>query len=136
MKSRDVIDFMARDLSNPSSIISCLRAARENARAVRSSTNSELWETLNTTWLDCQRMLADGILERDPYTFFEWVKFRSHLSRGVQLGTLVQGRRVLVHAPGHFHRTRGQHGAHSRREVFHARAAQRVGSTCVRTLDY
>ncbi|WP_175945476.1 alpha-E domain-containing protein [Caballeronia sp. BCC1704] len=90
MKSRDVIDFMARDISNPSSIVSCLRAARENARAVRSSTNSELWETLNTTWLDCQRMLDDGILEREPYKFFEWVKFRSHLSRGVQLGTLVK----------------------------------------------
>jgi uncharacterized alpha-E superfamily protein len=90
MQSRDVIDFMARDISNPSSIVSCLRAARENARAVRSSTNSELWETLNTTWLDCQRMLDDGILEREPYTFFEWVKFRSHLSRGVQLGTLVK----------------------------------------------
>ncbi|AET94305.1 hypothetical protein BYI23_D007950 (plasmid) [Burkholderia sp. YI23] len=90
MKSREVIDFMARDLSNPSSIVSCLRAARENARAVRSSTNSELWESLNTTWLDCQRMLADGILEREPYAFFEWVKFRSHLSRGVQLGTLVK----------------------------------------------
>jgi uncharacterized alpha-E superfamily protein len=85
-----VIDFMAADMSNPSSIASCLRAARENARAVRSSTNSELWETLNTTWLECQRMLADGILEREPYTFFEWVKHRSHLSRGVQLGTLVK----------------------------------------------
>jgi uncharacterized alpha-E superfamily protein len=90
MKSRDVIDFMAADMSNPSSIASCLRAARENARAVRSSTNSELWESLNTTWLECQRMLADGILEREPYTFFEWVKHRSHLSRGVQLGTLVK----------------------------------------------
>jgi uncharacterized alpha-E superfamily protein len=90
MKSHDVIDFMARDISNPSSIVSCLRAARENARAVRSSTNSELWESLNTTWLECQRLLADGILRRDPYEFFEWVKFRSHLSRGVQLGTLVK----------------------------------------------
>jgi uncharacterized alpha-E superfamily protein len=90
MSNRDVIDFMARDLSNPSSIMSCLRAARENARAVRSSTNSELWESLNTTWLDAQRLLADGVLERDPYEFLEWVKFRSHLSRGVQLGTLVK----------------------------------------------
>lgn len=90
MKSREVIDFMSRDMTNPSSILSCLRAARENARAVRSSTNSELWETLNTTWLDGQRLLADGILDREPYTFFEWVKFRSHLSRGVQLGTLVK----------------------------------------------
>ena len=90
MKSHDVIEFMSRDLANPSSIVSCLRAARENARAVRGSITTELWETLNTTWLDCQRLLLDGILERDPYEFFEWVKFRSHLSRGVQLGTMVK----------------------------------------------
>jgi uncharacterized alpha-E superfamily protein len=90
MESREVVDFMAADMSNPSSIASCLRAARENARAVRSSTNSELWESLNTTWLECQRLLADGILVREPYSFFEWVKHRSHLSRGVQLGTLVK----------------------------------------------
>lgn len=90
MESREVVDFMAADMSNPSSIASCLRAARENARAVRSSTNSELWESLNTTWLECTRLLADGILVREPYSFFEWVKHRSHLSRGVQLGTLVK----------------------------------------------
>jgi uncharacterized alpha-E superfamily protein len=90
MTSRDVIAFMSSDAGNLSSIISCLRAARENARAVRGSITTELWETLNTTWLDAQRMLADGALERDPCEFFEWVKFRSHLSRGVQLGTMVR----------------------------------------------
>ncbi|MGG1946556.1 alpha-E domain-containing protein [Trinickia sp. NRRL B-1857] len=88
--SRDVIAFMSSDRDNLSSIVSCLRAARENARAVRGSITTELWETLNTTWLDAQRMLADGVLERDPCEFFEWVKFRSHLSRGVQLGTMVR----------------------------------------------
>ena len=90
MTSRDVIAFMASDRDNLSSIINCLRAARENARAVRGSITTELWETINTTWLDGQRMLADGVLERDPCEFFEWVKFRSHLSRGVQLGTMVR----------------------------------------------
>ena len=90
MTSRDVIAFMSSDAGNLSSIINCLRAARENARAVRGSITTELWETLNTTWLDAQRMLADGVLERDPCEFFEWVKFRSHLSRGVQLGTMVR----------------------------------------------
>ena len=90
MKSRDVIAFMSSDPTNLSSIISCLRAARENARAVRGSITTELWETINTTWLDAQRMLAEGVLERDPCEFFEWVKFRSHLSRGVQAGTMVK----------------------------------------------
>lgn len=90
MTSRDVIAFMSSDRDNLSSIISCLGAARENARAVRGSITTELWETLNTTWLEAQRMLADGVLERDPVEFFEWVKFRSHLSRGTQLGTMVK----------------------------------------------
>lgn len=91
MLSRDdVIDFMVRDMSNPSSIMSCLRAARENARAVRGSLTTEVWETLNTTWLDVPRMIAGGVLRHDPAQFFEWVKFRSHLARGVQFGTMLK----------------------------------------------
>jgi uncharacterized alpha-E superfamily protein len=90
MKSGDVIAFMSRDPDNLSSIISCLRAARENARAVRGSITTELWETINTTWLEAQKLLLDGILASDPGAFFEWVKFRSHLSRGVELGTMVK----------------------------------------------
>ena len=85
-----VLHFMVRDGSNPSSIISCLRAARENARAVRGTLTSEVWETQNQTWLEVNRMLAEGAFERDPGQFFEWVKYRSHLSRGVTLGTMLQ----------------------------------------------
>jgi len=87
---RAVMDFMVRDESNPSSIHSCLRAARENARAVRGTLTTEVWETSNTTWLEFKRLIADGDFQRDPSTFFEWVKFRSHLSRGVTLGTMLQ----------------------------------------------
>ncbi|WP_020423689.1 MULTISPECIES: alpha-E domain-containing protein [Cupriavidus] len=86
----DVIDFMVRDMTNASSIMSCLRAARENARAVRGSLTTEVWETINTTWLEVQRMIADGVLREDPAQFFEWVKFRSHLARGVQFGTMLK----------------------------------------------
>ena len=88
--SQAVMEFMVKDEENPSSIISCLRAARENARAVRGTLTTEVWETLNTTWLDVNRMLKAGEFEKDPAQFFEWVKFRSHLSRGVTLGTMLQ----------------------------------------------
>lgn len=84
------MNFMVRDENNPSSIVSCLRAARENARAVRGTLTTESWETMNTTWLDVNRMLRGDEFERDPGAFFEWVKFRSHLSRGVVLGTMLQ----------------------------------------------
>jgi uncharacterized alpha-E superfamily protein len=85
-----VIDFMVKDPSNPSSIYFCLQGARENARAVRGALTTEVWETNNTTWLELKKVLADGTVERDPSEFFEWVKFRSHLSRGVTIGTMLK----------------------------------------------
>ena len=87
---KDVIDFMVRDPENPSSIASCLTHARENARAVRGALTTEVWETQNTTWLDMHSVLNNHTLERDPGEFFEWVKHRSHLSRGVTIGTMLK----------------------------------------------
>jgi len=89
IEAREVMDFMVKDESNPSSILSCLGAARENARAVRGTLTTEVWETQNTTWLEVKRLLKAGEFERDPAQFFEWVKFRSHLSRGVTVGTML-----------------------------------------------
>jgi uncharacterized alpha-E superfamily protein len=88
----EVMDFMVRDEKNPSSIISCLQNARENARAVRGSLTTEVWETQNQTYLEVIRLLRGNSADfkRDPAQFFEWVKFRSHLSRGVTLGTMLQ----------------------------------------------
>lgn len=87
---KDVLDFMVRDPDNPSSIASCLTHARENARAVRGTLTTEVWETQNTTWLEMTNLLRDGLVERDPGEFFEWVKHRSHLSRGVTIGTMLK----------------------------------------------
>ncbi len=89
IQAREVMDFMVKDESNPSSILSCLGAARENARAVRGTLTTEVWETQNQTWLEVKRMLKAGEFEADPAQFFEWVKFRSHLSRGVTVGTML-----------------------------------------------
>ena len=86
----DVLDFLVRDPGNPSSIYCCLQAARENARAVRGSLTTEVWETHNDTWLELQTHLKSRLLARDPQQFFEWVKFRSHVSRGVTIGTMLK----------------------------------------------
>ncbi len=87
---RGVMDYMVGDPKNGSSIRSCLMAARENARAVRGTLTTEVWETQNQTWLEFQRMVATNAFERTPSDAFEWVKFRSHLSRGVTVGTMLQ----------------------------------------------
>ena len=87
---KDVLDFMVRDDTNPSSIVSCLSQARENARAVRGTLTTEVWETNNATWLELQSRLKDNSLKDNPVEFFEWVKYRSHLSRGVTIGTMLK----------------------------------------------
>ncbi len=86
--AREVLHFMALDPENPSSIYACARQARENARAVRGSITSEMWEVLNATWLEMQQMDEERVQARGVSMFFDWVKERSHLFRGVTFGTM------------------------------------------------
>jgi uncharacterized alpha-E superfamily protein len=83
----NVMRFMITDMRNPSSIVSCLWAARENARAVRGAITSEMWEVINATWLELNRQAQHMPAHKYP-DFFDWVKDRSHLFRGVTLGTI------------------------------------------------
>jgi uncharacterized alpha-E superfamily protein len=86
--AREVLHFMALDPENPSSIYACARTARENARAVRGAITSEMWEVLNATWLEMQHMDEATMEARGVSNFFDWVKERSHLFRGVTFGTM------------------------------------------------
>lgn len=89
MNRENIIRFMIEDINNPSSIISCLRAARENARVIRGRITSELWETNNTTWLEFQQLIAKQDYT-DPSSLLDWVKNRCHLFRGVMHGTMLK----------------------------------------------
>ena len=90
VEPRAVFEFVSLDRDYSGSIISCLRAARENARAVRGSLTSELWETLNATWLDARSQTIRRTSQPDIGQFVEWVKERSHLTRGVTIGTMMR----------------------------------------------
>jgi len=85
-----VFAFLAFDPTNPGSIFSNLHAARENARAVRGTLTSEQWETINSTWLELGGQRREGLSTDELIDFFEWVKFRSHLARGVTQGTMLR----------------------------------------------
>ncbi|MFO1295509.1 MAG: alpha-E domain-containing protein [Rubrivivax sp.] len=125
--AKSVMDFMVRDQGNLSSITSCLRAARENARAVRGALTTEVWETQNQTWLEFNRMLAEREFERDPAAFFEWVKFRSHLSRGVTVGTMLMDEALHFLRIGTF-LERADNTARLLDVKFHALAGEYFGS--------
>lgn len=82
-----VTHYMALDPDNPASIYNCLWMARENARAVRGAITSEMWEVINETWLELNRLSQQTDYDK-LQDFFDWVKNRSHLFRGVTLGTI------------------------------------------------
>ena len=84
------IEWISWSRDNPGSIHECLRLARENAHAVRGTLTSETWETLNSTWIEVRRYGQARKPDVDPSDFFEWVKFRSHLARGVIQGTMLR----------------------------------------------
>jgi uncharacterized alpha-E superfamily protein len=86
-----LVEFLALDPDNPSSIYSCLKWARENGHAVRWQITSEMWETLNSTWLEMKRVRRADLAGAGAAKFFDWVKDRSHLFRGVTYGTIVRG---------------------------------------------
>lgn len=90
VNAENVLRFMVSDHDNFASIHSCLRLARENAHAVRGTVTTEMWETLNSTWLEARETSFEQILNAGVGDFFEWVKMRSSLSRGTTLGTLLQ----------------------------------------------
>jgi uncharacterized alpha-E superfamily protein len=87
----DLIDFMGLDRENPSSIYTCLKLARDNAHAVRWQITSEMWETINATWIEMDSFDPSRATTADSTRFFDWVKDRSHLFRGVTYGTIMRG---------------------------------------------
>ena len=87
----NVIEFLALNEENPNSILACLRAARENARAVRDVISSELWEQVNSSYLTVSAAASSLRMMQTPYGFFTQVKKASHLFFGVAEATLLHG---------------------------------------------
>lgn len=86
----NVLKFLAFDSENPNSILSCLRAARWNARSVREVISAEMWLQLNKFYL----MVNAAVLARDTLSlddFFSEIKNSSHLFEGVTEGTMTHG---------------------------------------------
>ncbi|HZZ56966.1 MAG TPA: alpha-E domain-containing protein [Opitutaceae bacterium] len=81
--SRSVTEFLALDVRHPGSILSCVNAARENARMVRDQISIEMWETINELYLFLRGRSADDVWRRGPFDFFEEIKRHSHLFQGL-----------------------------------------------------
>lgn len=86
----EVKAFLAFDPDNPSSIANCLTLARINGRAVRTALTSEMWETINSAYLELPRW-QDAIHDREQFNrFIEWVKGVSLAFDGSAYRTLLR----------------------------------------------
>ena len=89
-EAQTVIDYLARDPDNPSSILACLETARRNARAVRIALTSDMWEAINTTWLDLSRFGEGDLTQERIRPFLDWVRERSELFSGAASNTMLR----------------------------------------------
>jgi len=86
-----VIHFLTFDSENPNSIVSCVRAARENARSVREVISSEMWEQINQFYLMVNSAMAKAESLTDPQELFASVKTSSQLVAAVTDATMTHG---------------------------------------------
>lgn len=88
----NVIQFLTFDEQNPNSILSCLAAARENARTVREMLSSPMWEELNKFYLMVREASRDTAAVHDsPFEFFDRIKHAGYVLEGVTEATMSHG---------------------------------------------
>lgn len=85
-----VTDFLLRDTSNPSSVMSSMETARNNARMVRTALTRETWESINEAWMALKRMLAAPIDDRELPAVLDRIKRETALIRGAFYGTMLR----------------------------------------------
>ena len=84
----NVIQFLTFDRDYPNSIISCLELARENARSIRETISSEMWEEVNSFYLMVKEASPQKSKDGLP-KFFNQVKMASHRFAGVMDATMT-----------------------------------------------
>ena len=85
-----VIDHLTRDPDNPSSILACLEMARRNARTDRTGITTDMWEAVNSAWLEARTLRDEDFAVENVRRFLEWVKERSLRFGGAALGTMLR----------------------------------------------
>ncbi|MGR3464051.1 alpha-E domain-containing protein [Limimaricola sp.] len=84
------IDWMLRDRDNPSSVLSVMGAARDNARVVRTALTREVWEAVNEAWITLKSAMARKVSDRDLQDMLAMIRQRSAFVRGATHGTMLR----------------------------------------------
>lgn len=85
-----VIDFLLREKSNPSSVMSMVETARNNARLVRTALTREVWEATNECWMTMKDLLKHPVREKELPAVLRSIRQQSALVRGALHGTMLR----------------------------------------------
>ncbi|MDQ2090871.1 alpha-E domain-containing protein [Marimonas arenosa] len=84
------LNWLLRDRDNSSSIQSCISAARQNARLVRTAITGEVWEAINATYMMSKDTLGRKVIERDLPAVLRTIRQNTALVRGMVNGTMLR----------------------------------------------
>jgi uncharacterized alpha-E superfamily protein len=90
LNARDVVNYLLFDPANSSSIHSCLATARQNARAQRTAMTREMWESLNSSWIEFQSIKPHTLTSDGLPKLLDWIKERSAAYRGALMNTILR----------------------------------------------
>ena len=86
----DLVDFLAFDETNPSSIVSSIGQARQNAREERNNITVDVWESLNGLWLELSAKLRGNRASLDRVAVIESVRKQAVMVFGAAQTTLLR----------------------------------------------
>ncbi|SCW52857.1 Uncharacterized conserved protein, Alpha-E superfamily [Rhizobium mongolense subsp. loessense] len=86
----DAIDYLLRDHSNPSSVMSCIDSGRNNARMVRTALTRETWEATNECWIELKALLSKRLKAAEMPEVIDVIKRRAGLIRGAFHGSMLR----------------------------------------------
>jgi len=85
----NIVNFMVADFNNPSSILSSLNAARENARTIREIIPREAWEQINTLYLLAKENQKEALNRRHRYSYLNKIIVANQAVTGILAGTMT-----------------------------------------------
>ncbi len=85
-----VLSFYLLDDSHPGSILSSVRAARENARTLRPLISTEMWVHLNTFFNRMRALRGDDVAEERVARSLAWIKESCQAHTGITEGTFYR----------------------------------------------
>lgn len=88
--SSRVVDYMLRAPENPSSVLSVIKSARDNARLTRTALTTEVWFAVNDTWMLLTELLKHPIPETELPGVLATIRQQSGLVRGALYGTMLR----------------------------------------------